>query len=680
MARLRDADMNQKAMQRQWKLDNFSDQGNEKHDDDRAPNSGFRDAAAGTVTKPPAIVPTTKPYEDNNDDEAIPTPINATLEVQQCTITTSDGRSAIIPIVGFEHLFRARQSDHGTPSCSYALQPRSRQELAHIPGPNQRPARNGESRPPHRTSSGLNVRSRRRCAPEPANGKAVKKRRRGSIAQTRPQPRTARNTDDDEQNEQDEMEVATETSYSFRMGDIEGMKRFFKRRIDELTMKPVRGMVTTWIKQLEPRRQGLHGPYHRQLPSAMPKDATPPWWPHDVRYLEPAHLGKEDLKKLAVELMLQHRGCAIDVIKRQYPRGWTEKIRSVAQYAVENTPEEHFSSSKNILFSRSMKKRALNSILPSVFEISQSYEDYVQQHALWNYAEKDKLPQGKTVTWQHVPRPPKQISQQRRVRARTASQAPRDESDVYAHDATSGYDTEPDDTMEGLVLSPQPEVKVALTESPPTFKVSTPVPAAAVPSIETAQPAVRMQLTPCSSFDQSFKVSTPVPAVTVPSIETAQPAVRTTPCSSFGQSASESSFGDSVNYLDLDEDVKGSSSASLHRQEPQANCFDQALHDTNTGYMLDPFRQNSHFMPYSASSYIDPREFSLYHNNYPIATGAPPLGSSMAPSNVMYEFAPDGSFVPANGMASFDGLPNFGSAAMQQQFGGSHMTSRMSRQ
>jgi hypothetical protein len=47
--------------------------------------------------------------------------------------------------------------------------------------------------------------------------------------------------------------VPTETTKTFRMGEIEGLMEFFRHRIDELTMKPVRGMVTAWIKILEPK-------------------------------------------------------------------------------------------------------------------------------------------------------------------------------------------------------------------------------------------------------------------------------------------------------------------------------------------------------------------------------------------------------------------------------------------
>lgn len=60
-------------------------------------------------------------------------------------------------------------------------------------------------------------------------------------------------SDGEDEDEDDENDFATETTKSFRMGDIEGLKIFLKHRIDELTMKPVRGMVTAWVKQLEPR-------------------------------------------------------------------------------------------------------------------------------------------------------------------------------------------------------------------------------------------------------------------------------------------------------------------------------------------------------------------------------------------------------------------------------------------
>jgi hypothetical protein len=57
-------------------------------------------------------------------------------------------------------------------------------------------------------------------------------------------------------------------------------------------MKPLRPIVTAWIKQLEPKRLSHYGPYHKKLPKEQPPASTPPWWPHDVPYEEPSHLDK----------------------------------------------------------------------------------------------------------------------------------------------------------------------------------------------------------------------------------------------------------------------------------------------------------------------------------------------------------------------------------------------------
>jgi hypothetical protein len=57
----------------------------------------------------------------------------------------------------------------------------------------------------------------------------------------------------DGEDEDDDEDEKDETIKRFHMGDIDGLKIMLKHRIDELTMKPVRGMVTAWVKQLEPR-------------------------------------------------------------------------------------------------------------------------------------------------------------------------------------------------------------------------------------------------------------------------------------------------------------------------------------------------------------------------------------------------------------------------------------------
>jgi hypothetical protein len=224
------------------------------------------------------------------------------------------------PIVGFEHLFKAPSSCQGAPSSSssadahyLAGQPQ------HIQAPGKitplctadRP-RNAAGTPPHAaTHSGtqhtrsknpheIRINLRKKVIAKPAKRNVLKRTR--SVAQGLSQPSSVREVNDDDVrsstnaggDETDkEVSVVTETSRTFHVGDIAALKVFFRQRIDELTMKPVRGMVTSWVKQLEPKRKGGYGPYHKMLPSEAPDDATPPWWPRNVPYIEPAHLDKD---------------------------------------------------------------------------------------------------------------------------------------------------------------------------------------------------------------------------------------------------------------------------------------------------------------------------------------------------------------------------------------------------
>jgi hypothetical protein len=84
-------------------------------------------------------------------------------------------------------------------------------------------------------------------------------------------------------------QVVNEESHTFYIGDIGAFKEFLYYRFDELTMKPLRGIVTHWVKLLEPRRLGDWGKYHEMLPSEA---ESPPWWPRTVIYKEPSHLKK----------------------------------------------------------------------------------------------------------------------------------------------------------------------------------------------------------------------------------------------------------------------------------------------------------------------------------------------------------------------------------------------------
>lgn len=76
------------------------------------------------------------------------------------------------------------------------------------------------------------------------------------------------------------------------IGNFSQVKEFFYRRFDELTTKPLRTVVTAWVKILEPRRQSNYGPYHKKLSSERPPEHTPPRWPSNVPYNEPSHLSK----------------------------------------------------------------------------------------------------------------------------------------------------------------------------------------------------------------------------------------------------------------------------------------------------------------------------------------------------------------------------------------------------
>jgi hypothetical protein len=124
-----------------------------------------------------------------------------------------------------------------------------------------------------------------------------KRKRSRSVAQ---QQHIAQNFSDSEQDNED----ASEKSHTFYINDINKLIKFFKCRLDELTMKPLRPIVTAWIRQLEPKRLSLYGPYHKKLPKDKPLGRTPPWWPNDVPYQEPSHLDKTGKSHLTVTTLV----------------------------------------------------------------------------------------------------------------------------------------------------------------------------------------------------------------------------------------------------------------------------------------------------------------------------------------------------------------------------------------
>ncbi|EUC42872.1 hypothetical protein COCMIDRAFT_102350, partial [Bipolaris oryzae ATCC 44560] len=332
--------------------------------------------------------------DESRTDVAIPIPI-----AQTCwKITSPDGHEQLCyePIPGFEHLWSG-------------------------PGP---------------------------APSEPRTQHNPRKRTRSSRRKLRSQP-VAQSTGDEEDGRLGEdVKITTEQSYTFYIGDIDELKKFFRRRLDELTMKPLRPIVTAWIKQIEPKRLSRYGRYHKQLPKDQPEECSPPWWPRDVNYEEPSHLDKAGLLTLAVDIMLQHR--LIDKEKRK--GSWVAKLRQAAQYAVETTPPEQFSSSKGSNFSEKMQSRALAEILPNLFETAQLYEDHFAWHRHYEGSGIPDPGKGKRVTWQPLTRPARQpATPRKRPRTTNEGTALRSETDVEA----SGNETEIDDCVTSSYLRGQ---------------------------------------------------------------------------------------------------------------------------------------------------------------------------------------------------------------------------------
>ncbi|KAG9196051.1 hypothetical protein G6011_01172 [Alternaria panax] len=325
--------------------------------------------------------------QDEPDEAvAVPTPIGC------WKVISPDGREERVfkPIPGFEHLFSGPAQPRGVPRL--ADSPKAVATPAHQPVVPQVPATSRVDQ--------------------------MKKRKRNWFHASG-RPRQASDDDDDEEHLGDgDVTVPTVKSYSFYIGNVEDVKSFFRRRLDELTMKPVRPIVTAWVKLLEPKRLTRYGPYHKKLPKEQPQQC---------------------LLTLAVDLMLQHR--QIDVVKRTMD--WATRLRTAAHYAVETTPPDQFSSSKGSAFSERMQERALGEIIPNLFDIALSYQEHLAKYALYEGTNNQDPGTGTRVTWQPLTRPPRQSSAPKKRLRRTKATPPlRVDNDADG----SGHETEVDST------------------------------------------------------------------------------------------------------------------------------------------------------------------------------------------------------------------------------------------
>lgn len=129
--------------------------------------------------------------------------------------------------------------------------------------------------------------------------------------------------------------------------------------------------------------------------------------------------------------------------ERKWRNGsWIHELHTDAAYLVSSKATEHFSSSKGAEFNEAMKKRALEVILPSLFDIARSHEDYVLQ------CSGELNPRGgKLVTWQSVSRPDRVIRTQnwKQHHPEVKSEAPEDNACL---EDNASEDTEPEEELE----------------------------------------------------------------------------------------------------------------------------------------------------------------------------------------------------------------------------------------
>ncbi|KAF2446110.1 hypothetical protein P171DRAFT_430327 [Karstenula rhodostoma CBS 690.94] len=236
-----------------------------------------------------------------------------------------------------------------------------------------------------------------------------------SLAAPSKKPRSRKRRHDHVQAADEDCE-ATRAPMTFSIGDVKSLKAFYAARFRELTMKPMRDVVTAWVKRLEPKRQKKYGPYQRYDHDARSdkfKGVKPPWWPAHIPYVEPSHLKLEHLVPLAVDIMLIHRLVDEEVGKRRYT-SWIDQLQTDAVYLISSKDTEHFSSSKGAKYNEAMKKRALEIILPSIFDIAKSHEDYIAQYDLYEGSGNEDPGCGKQVSWQATPRPDRGLVFKRR--------------------------------------------------------------------------------------------------------------------------------------------------------------------------------------------------------------------------------------------------------------------------
>ncbi|KAJ4991704.1 hypothetical protein SVAN01_02819 [Stagonosporopsis vannaccii] len=600
-----------------------------------------------------------KPTEDTDDEVAMPIPI--------ATLVFQDGRTEPVytPLLGHEHLFSAQSTSSSAASfskrvhrpiqaapvqvsgkftCLRAVRHRrlhasaGTPQLA-IPEP---PKQSLPQKQPTR-------RPRRSVAQKQGLLKSKSLKRTRSVAQGLAPNSNADAAIGGNDHEQT-IEVVTEESKTFYIGDIDAFKEFLRCRFDELTMKPLRGIATHWVKLLEPRRLGDWGKYHEMLPSEAD---TPPWWPKTVIYKEPSHLKKDDLSTLAVEMMLVHR--EIDEIKRKGP--WISKLREVAKFTVQTTSADHFSSSKGAVHSEEMKTRAQEQILPSIFEVAQAYEDHITQYSLFEGSGNVDPGRGKHHTWKPIPRP---IRRTQPKRPRRSGKDSLDQVPETTYDA-SGDETEPDDTMTRLARVAQ--------ASPQFLPIPTP----------TVAPTPRQSFSIEDTYRQTWSVDTPVSASgpctpALPQDDVKMHRTASTPNSSFDHSLHGLHIGDES--IDMKPQTRTMSEQGTMQPYNMVSYSQPMQYPTTPAvFSGQAYQSTEHYSNPAPSPFTQPaptfvNPFSMYAAPSPLGYGqyVPPMPTTngfaydqnmFPPAPVSYASTPmDMQMPPSDPNMTFNGLPS----------------------
>jgi hypothetical protein len=188
----------------------------------------------------------------------------------------------------------------------------------------------------------------------------------------------------------------------------------------------------------------------------------------------------------------------MDAAKRTPNRRWVHELKRTAEYAVETTPPDQFSSSKGSAFSERMQDRALKEILPNLFDVAQTHEDHLWRYNFYEGTNIQDLQIGTHVTWQPLTRPPRQAPLPRKRFRRAGATPP---SRIEPNADLSGNETEVDNTATASHL-PREEK----TRKPPASRQRVPGPShGPVDSLPVPIHPHSSATTPNTSFGQSMQ-------------------------------------------------------------------------------------------------------------------------------------------------------------------------------